>query len=179
MSNIGKSSASSGSTISNSSLNPDNIISSSPSSRALIRKGFTIKCRGTAVNSVSLHLINVARTKAIKKPNEKIFSAATATGSGVESVDVILSERRRGKTSSTTSTEPCHVYDAVFHSLVVDKCYDSEPFAEQLIQLAIDCVQETFKVSIHKIGNFYQFFNIFYTSPSSPPLSLSFNKHKM
>lgn len=148
MSNVGKSAAST----------TDNSGEAGPSTRPapLIRKGFTIKCQGTAVNSITLHLINIARTKAIKKPSPKILASSSSIAGDAESVDVIMSERRRSKTASG---QPCYVYDAVFHSLVVDKCYDSESFAQQLIQLAIDCVQETFKMTIHKtdvIDHYYQ-----------------------
>ena len=62
------------------------------------------------------------------------------TGGTEDNVNIVLSERRKSEDGSF------FVYDAVFHPKIIEKYHSDQVFAKQLLDLATDCVEETFNI---------------------------------
>ncbi|KAI8826567.1 uncharacterized protein EV422DRAFT_1869 [Fimicolochytrium jonesii] len=90
----------------------------------------------TTTDGKSTHKINLAQTDRISEPRKD------------GAVTVVLGGRRRGGDDGGRYT----VYDTVVHPSIIDEAEQSPAFLEQLVELAIGCVEESFDVRLSRHG---------------------------
>ncbi|KAJ3182162.1 Protein kintoun [Gaertneriomyces sp. JEL0708] len=96
---------------------------------------YAIECKGTEVNSTTLHYVNVCKSDKIKEP--------WVDGR----VTIVVSKARK---STNPDGTPYNVYDAVVHTDVICKAKSERAFAEQLKELALGCIEESFTVCLDR-----------------------------
>ncbi|KAJ3037507.1 hypothetical protein HDV00_001620 [Rhizophlyctis rosea] len=99
---------------------------------------YAVKCTGTPKHGTKTHWINLCSSKAVK-----------GVGGDDGSVPVVMGKIRvgRDKDDSLFIT-----HDAVFSEDVVKKCRSDAFYLDQVIDLAVECVEETVGIELDKRG---------------------------
>ncbi|KAJ3050411.1 hypothetical protein HK097_008628 [Rhizophlyctis rosea] len=106
--------------------------------RPVANPSYAIKCLGTPNNGSRTHWINLCSSKGVKE----------VEGDGL-TIPVVLGKMRVGRDEDDSIFT---AYDAVFARSVTKKCQTDAFYLDQVIDLAVGCVEETFGVKIEKRG---------------------------
>ncbi|TPX55350.1 hypothetical protein PhCBS80983_g05398 [Powellomyces hirtus] len=102
-----------------------------------VRGKYCLRCAGTKVKGSNVHYINVCESTNIKKARVE------------DRVTVVVSKARRDKEEDGT---PYNVYDAVVHTSIITQALQTPHFKRDLLELAIGCIEESFKISLNRTG---------------------------